>query len=255
MQPQPDIRACPEWQGSSLASRLACSLHRSGKGNKCLFQKSCRNFQVIRANHPKMLLLGLCSWCIRMLEPCETYGCGILILKINSSTLCLGSFLTILTLLQNHFFSILLWERKKIWQFPLLLPWHILCARELAQRSWYCPLLGRCCVCTPREKLLGLALLVESHSTVLHQLLPREQAQAPWTLYTLSVSGCCISALCAACCFPGSMWSSAVCSGFYREWVNAIKWSFYATSWQHRKLSHCQGVLFIQQFVPRKQPI
>lgn len=40
----------------------------------------------------------------------------------------------------------------------------------------------------------------------------------------------------------------------YSEWVNTVKWSFYGTSWQRRKLSHCQGALFIQQFVPRKQP-
>ena len=168
-----------------------------------LSQKSCRNSRVIRANHPKMLLLGLSSCCIRMLEPCETYWCRILILKNNSSTLRLGSFLSTLTLLQNHFFSVLLWERKNIWQFPLLLPWHILCARELAQCSWYCPLLGRRCVCTPREELLGLASLVESHGTVPRQLLPREQAQPPWMLHALSVNGCCISSLCS--CFPGSM--------------------------------------------------
>ena len=169
-----------------------------------LSQKNYRNSRVIRANHPKMLLLGLSSCCIRMLEPCETYWCRILILKNNSSTLRLGSLLSTLTLLQNHFFSVLLWERKKIWQFPLLLPWHILCARELAQRSWYCPLLGRRCVCTPREELLGLASLVESPrhcpapaaaQGASAAALDAARPFCQWLLYFIS--------LCS--CFPGSM--------------------------------------------------
>lgn len=51
--------------------------------------------------------------------PYETYWCGILILKNNSSKLCLGSVLSIITLLQNPFFSVLLWEEKNL-VFPFV---------------------------------------------------------------------------------------------------------------------------------------
>lgn len=106
----------------------------------------------------------------------------------------------------------------------------------------------------PRVELLGLASLVESSR---HRSVPTAaqgssaaaldvaRPSCQWLLYFISL----------CCCFPGSMWSSAVSSGFYREWVNTLKWSLYGISWQCSKLSHCQGVLFIQQLVPRKQPI
>lgn len=151
-----------------------------------------------------------------------------------------------LTLLQNCFFSILLWERKKIWQFPLLFPWHTLCARKLAQRSWYCPLLGRCRVCTPRSCLVW-PFWWNPHGTVLTSCCPGSKHSPP---------GCCTPFLSVAAVFhlyslPGSTWSFPVCSGFCSELVNTIKWSCYGTSWQHKKLSHCLVVLFTQQFVPR----
>lgn len=144
-----------------------------------------------RSHYSKMLLLRLCNWCIRMMEPCETSGAApwkttVALYVLLSS--CLPNPLAELFLLYT------LWERKKIWQFPLLFPWHIPYARKLAQCSWYCPLLGRCCICTPRSCLVW-PFWWNPHGTVSHPPLPREQAEPSWVLHTLSVYGCCISSL------------------------------------------------------------
>lgn len=173
--------------------------------------------------------------------------CGILILKNNSSTLSLGSFLSVIALLQNSFFSLLLCKEKNL-VFPF--------ARSLAHPVC----LGACStflVSPSVRKVLCLHPRGKAawSGTVagIPTAPPTPGAAQGGSAGLRALSGCCISSLCRR--FPGSLWSSAVCSAFYRERGNAIKQAFYGTSWQRRKLSHCQGVLFIQQFVPRKQPI
>lgn len=122
--------------------------------------------------------------------------CSILILKSNSSTFCLGSFLSVTALLQNPFFSVFHCEEKNCY-LPLLLPWHILCVWELAQHSWYSSVRKVLCL-HPRGKAAWSGILAGIPTAPPQLRLPGEEAQG-WEPFLAAVFHLSAAASQAAC--------------------------------------------------------
>ena len=176
------------------------------------------------------------------MQPCEPYRCG----KLGTEKQQQWHFTSIQVIFQGHLFSVPLWKRTEIQHFSLPLLWHIPCNQELAQHPTLAPSVRKP-LCLHPEGRTARAGIIYGVPTA-----PSHPHVHP---------GCCTPFLSVAAVFHLSVLlppreHGLFCAKLwlYSEWVNTVKWSFYGTSWQRRKLSHCQGSLFIQQFVPRKQP-